>query len=92
MEKKKRFWNKVLQRLVAIILTICILNLALRDHRQSVHDGLCEDGNFLRLFALMAQFDDALSGVISLPYLTHKIQEELVYLIGNALRRLRREN
>ena len=38
MKKNITFWNKVLQRFVAIILTICTFNLSLRGHRNSVHD------------------------------------------------------
>ena len=41
------FWTKVLQRLIAIILTLCSLSLALRGHRETANEGMCEGGNFL---------------------------------------------
>ena len=85
------FWAKVLQRL-SIILTMCSLNLALRGHRETSHNGVCEGGNFLAIVALMAQYDEVLAGVFSLPsravkYLSHGIPEELISLIGSAVRR-----
>ena len=40
------FWTKVLQRLVAIILTLSTLNLAFRAHRETVGKGVCEGGGF----------------------------------------------
>ena len=85
------FWTKVLQRIIAIILTLSTLNLAFRGHRETVGEGECEGGNFLGLVALVAQFDDVLADLISLPfrttkYLSHKIQTEVINLLGNAVR------
>ena len=61
-----------------IILTSSTLNLALRGHRETVGDGVCDGGNFLALVALVAQYDEVLSELISLPsratkYLSGKI-------------------
>ena len=86
------FWAKVLQRLLSVILTLCSLNLAFRGHRETSYDGVCEGGNFLAIVSLMAQYDDVLGEVISLPsraikYLSHPIQEELIALIGKAVKR-----
>ena len=91
MKLNVSFWTKVLQRLIAIILTLSSLNMALRGHRETVGEGVCEGGNFLGLVALVAQYDNILAEVISLPhratkYLSHGIQEELVELLGNAVR------
>ena len=36
------FWTKVLRRLLSIILTMCSHNLALRGHRETFHDEVCE--------------------------------------------------
>ena len=85
------FWTKVLQRLLSVILTLCSLNLAFRGHRETSYDGVCEGGNFLAIVSLMAQYDDVLGEVISLPsravkYLSHSIQEELIALIGKAVK------
>ena len=86
------FRSKVLQRLSSVILTLCSLNLAFRGHRETSYNGVCEGGNFLAIVSLMAQYDDVLGEVISLPsravkYLSHPIQEELIALIGKAVER-----
>ena len=85
-------WTKVLQRLLSIILTLCSLNLAFHGHRKTSYYGVCEGGNFLAIVSLMAQYDDVLGEIISLPsrpveYLSHPIQEELIALIGKAVKR-----
>ena len=85
-------WTKVLQRLLSIILTLCSLNLAFHGHRETSYYGVCEGGNFLAIVSLMAQYDDVLDEIISLPsrpvkYLSHPIQEELIALIGKAVKR-----
>ena len=74
------FWAKVLQRLISIILKMAALTLAFRGHREQVHDNICEGGNFLALVSLMAEYDEFLAEVISLPgratnYLSPKIQD-----------------
>ena len=84
------FWTKVLDRLVWIILTMCCLNLAFRGHRETVHDGICEGGNFLGIVALVARYDEVLSELIALPkratkYLSKKIQEEIIQLLGKTV-------
>ena len=70
---------------------MCSLNLALRGHRETSHNGVCEGGNFLAIVALMDQYDEVIAEVFSLPsrtvkYLTHGIQEELISLIASAVR------
>ena len=92
MKLNVSFWTKVLHRLISIILTLCALNLALRGHREKVGEGVGEDGNFLGLVALVAQYDEVLSEVISLPYRATKymsniIQEEIIKLLGSAVRK-----
>ena len=92
MKLNVSFWTKVLQRVVSIILTLCTLNLALRGHRETVHGGICEGGNFLGIVALVAQYDEVLSEVISLPqratkYLSNTIQKEIIELISSAVTR-----
>ena len=80
------FWTKVLQR-----FTLCSLNLAFRGLRETSYDGVCEGGSFLAIVPLMAQYDDVLGEVISLPSRavspSHPIQEELIELLGKAVKR-----
>ena len=90
IRRQSCFWVKVLERIVSIILTLATLTLAFRGHREEVFDGTCEGGNFLGLVALLAQYDEVLSEVIALParatkYLSAKIQNELIGLLGKAV-------
>ena len=90
IRRNSLFWVKVLERILSIILTLASLSLAFRGHREAVSDGICEGGNFLGLVALVAQYDEVLSEVISLPakatkYLSAKIQNELISLLANAV-------
>ena len=88
--RQESFWAKVLQRLISNILTMTTLTLAFRGHREQVHDNICEGGNFLALVSLMAEYDEFLAEVISLPgratkYLSAKIQNELIHLLANTV-------
>ncbi|CAB4036454.1 Hypothetical predicted protein [Paramuricea clavata] len=84
------FWVKVLDRIITIILTLATLTLAFRGHNEHVHDNICEGGNFLGMVYLMAQYDEILAKVISLParatkYLSPKIQNELIELLAKTV-------
>ena len=85
------FRTKVLQRLLSVMLTLCSLNLAFHGLRETSYDEVCEGGSFLAIVSLMAQYDDVLGEVISLPSRavnpSHPIQEELTALIGRAVKR-----
>ena len=53
---------------------------------ENVHDDICEGGNFLGMVFMMAQSDEFLAKVISVParatkYLSAKIQNELIKLL-----------
>ena len=86
------FCMKVLQRLLSVTLTLCFLNSTFRGHRETAYDGVREGGNFLAIVSLMAQYDNVLGEVVSLSslavkYLSHANQEELIALIGKAVKR-----
>ena len=84
------FWVKVLDRIITIILTLAMLTLAFRGHDEHVHDDICEGGNFLGMVCMMAQYDEILAKVISLPVratkcLIPKIQNELIELLARTV-------
>ena len=54
------FWRKSLLRIINIIMTLSMMSLALRGHREHVADGDCYGGNFLALVAMQARFDPIL--------------------------------
>ena len=41
-------------------MTLALMSLALRGHREYVGDGDCHGGNFLALVAMQARFDPVL--------------------------------
>ena len=84
------FWVKVLDQIITIILTLAMLTLAFRGHDEHVHDDICEGGNFLGIVCMMAQYDEILAKVISVParatkYLSPKIQNELIELLARTV-------
>ena len=52
---------------ITIILTLTMLTLAFRGHKEHIHDDICEGKNFLGIGCMMAQYDKILAKVISLP-------------------------
>ena len=46
------FWRKCLLRIINIIMTLALMSLALRGHREYVGDGDCHGGNFLAPVAM----------------------------------------
>ena len=47
LRRSSRFWVKVLDRIISIILTLTTLNLALRGHREEAFEGNYKGGNSL---------------------------------------------
>ena len=53
LRRSSRFWVKVLDRILSIILTVTTLYLALRGHREEAFEGNCKGGKFLGFVALL---------------------------------------
>ena len=71
-------------------MTLATLTFAFRGHDEHAHDDICEGGNFLGMVCMMAQYDEILATVISLParatkYLSPKIQNELIELLARTV-------
>ena len=47
---------------------------------ETFHDGVCEGDNFLGIGALMAQYDEVLAEVVSLPARATKYLVHVVYV------------
>ena len=78
-------------RLVNVIVTLSVLCLAFREHREYVRDGECVGGNFLGLVAMQAKFDPVLQNLLNFlvcatKYLSAKVQNEIILLLSNTLR------
>lgn len=83
------FWYQVLERLTDIIFTLAAGNLPLRGHREQL--GKLGSGNFLTLVELVAKYDPVLNELVHKPkgsirYSSPDIQNELISVLGNALR------
>ena len=68
------------------------MNLTFREHRECVENDSCYGGNFLALVAMQARFDSILQDLLSAPlratkYLSPQMQNELILLICNRVRR-----
>ena len=68
------------------------MSLAFRGQRECVGNDSCYGGNFLALVAMQARFDAILQDLLSTPsrttkYLSPQIQNELILLITNRVRR-----
>ena len=75
------FLRKVISRVINIILTMAMLCLPYRGHREKIQAGTCSGGNFLGLVSMQAKFDPVLKELLHLPnrapkYLSPKIQNE----------------
>lgn len=85
------YWRKVLKRVVDVIITLATNDLPLREHRVSVDDTVSK-GNFLEIIHMLARYDKVLADLIKQPkrsvnYLSPQIQNELINLIANEIRK-----
>ena len=89
IDKEKVYWRAVLKRVMAVVKFLCEKGLPLRGENEVF--GSLQNGNFLGLLALLAQFDDFLADHIrrfgnsgrGIPsYLSFNICNEFVQLIA----------
>ena len=106
IDKELKKWKKIiLTRILDIIRFLVKQNLAFRGHRESVHqeniDLMENRGNFLELVDLLAKYDPVLREHVvkikmgnkySISYLSPKIQNEFIELLGGAVRKTIMDN
>lgn len=90
MNEESNYWKKVLHRLIDIILTLAENNLSFRGHREMV--GELQGGNFLALVGLLSRYDPGIEELLKKPhgsvkYLSPKIQNELISLLSEFVKR-----
>lgn len=84
INSKITFWRDVLHRIINVIITLASCNLPLRGHDS-------ESGNFMSILRLLSNYDPILKELLLKPkgkinYLSPTIQNEIVNLLGTAVR------
>lgn len=92
-QREKNYWKEVLRRLIAVIITLAERGLPFRGTNE--HFGVPDNGNYLGLLELVAQFDPFLKSHIdnfadrgkgNPSYLSKTISEELIDIMGAKVR------
>ena len=88
IQKDKKFWRKVLKRLVKITLRLACNGQSFRGHNQNISEVY--NGNFLSEVELLAEFDPTMSELLNKPkhsikYLSLEIQNELIIVLSEHL-------
>jgi hypothetical protein len=92
LEKEKDHWRKVLFRIVCIVKFLAKHSLAFRGTNSKLYED--SNGNFLGLIEMLAEFDPIIQEHVccitneetQLHYLYPKIQNELIHLLGSAIK------
>lgn len=94
METEKKNWRDILTRVLHCIKFLATQNLALRGHRESLHQDSSNVGNFLGLLKLLAVFDPVMKQHLahveahpgSPSYLSPAVQNEFINLVASTVR------
>ncbi|XP_058741791.1 uncharacterized protein LOC131614186 [Vicia villosa] len=92
IEKEKVHWKNVLKRVISIVKFLAKHNLAFRGSQEKLYED--SNGNFLGLIEMLAEFDPIIqehvrhvtTQKVHVHYLGHKIQNELIALLGSAIK------
>ncbi|KAK3188683.1 hypothetical protein Dsin_028244 [Dipteronia sinensis] len=55
ISKEKEYWKDILKRIMSVVKTLAICNLALRGGNEKIDD--CNNVNFLRIIKMITEFD-----------------------------------
>lgn len=92
MEDERQRWQDILRRVLDVIKLLCMQNLPLRGHVESLDSA--NPGNFLATLNFLATYDPVISRHLSntrenpgaVSYLSHDIQNEFISLLADTVR------
>ena len=92
INKDKEHWREVFVRIVSIVSFLCKNNLAFRGNNEKIYEE--NNGNFLGLIEMIAEFDPVLrehirriqEKEIHYHYLSHKIQNEFILMLAGEIK------
>lgn len=94
IEREKKRWVAVVERIINIIHFLARQCLALRGKSEKIYDS--DNGNFLKLVEYISNFDNVLAEHIAriqksesrlTHYLGHNIQNEIIQLLGERIKK-----
>ncbi|ESQ33345.1 hypothetical protein EUTSA_v10009558mg [Eutrema salsugineum] len=94
INKEKKHWRDVLLRTIALVKGLAKKNIAFRGRSEKIHED--DNGNFLGMMEVFADFDPVIKEhfrridkrEIRYHYLSHRIQDELIKMIGTEVKKM----
>ena len=92
INKDREHWRQVFGRIVSIVSFLCKNNLAFRGSSEKIYEE--DNGNFLGLIEMIAEFDPVMrehirriqEKKINYQYLSHKIQNEFIFMLTGEIK------
>jgi len=92
IQEQERYWNQVLQRLIALVRVLAMQNLAFRGSNEKLY--CTGNGNFLKFLEFLALFDPVMEKHLqkvqnqetTVHYLGKEIQNELIHLLAKSIK------
>ncbi|XP_076039330.1 zinc finger MYM-type protein 1-like [Oratosquilla oratoria] len=92
LKQEEKYWQKFLERLIALSRVLAVQNLAFRGTNESLYSP--NNGNFLKLVEFLALFDPVMNEHLRriknketmVHYLGKRIQNELIQLLASAIK------